>query len=114
MTTTINISLPKEMYKKAKKLVAEGKYASISEVVRAGLRRVTEDADQITENGFPNWFEDKVLEAENEPRKNDIVLKSEKDIENYFKHLKVPKKQRKTNKTTDVKYKVRPWLRPTV
>ena len=48
MTTTINISLPKEMYKKAKKLVTEGKYSSISELIRGGLRRTFEEADKIT------------------------------------------------------------------
>lgn len=69
MTTTINISLPKKLYKAAKKLVAEEKYHSISEVIRAGLRRVIYDADKITENGFPGWFEDQVLESAEEPIK---------------------------------------------
>ncbi len=35
------------MYKKAKKLVAEEKYSSISELLRAGLRRTIEEADII-------------------------------------------------------------------
>ncbi len=113
MTTTINISLPKEMYKKAKKLVSEGKYHSISELIRAGLRRTFDEANQITENGFPGWFEDRVLESADEPVKNDIVLETEEDIDNYFKHLKIPKKQRKIRKVDD-KNKIRPDLRTAV
>lgn len=95
MTTTINISLPTEMYKKAKSLVSEGKYNSISEVIRAGLRRTFYEADKITENGFPGWFEDHVLEVEDRPEKNDIVLESEEDVHKYFKkvHKKVAKKR---------------------
>ncbi len=93
MTMTINISLPKEMYKKAKKLVSEGKYHSISELIRAGLRRTFDEANQITENGFLGWFEDRMLESESQPEAKDIVLETDEDIKNYFKHLKIPKKQ---------------------
>lgn len=93
MTITINISLPKEMHRKAKNLVSEGKYASISEVVRAGLRRVTTEANQVTENGFPNWFEDKVLEAEQQPMSRDLVWETEEDITNYFKKIKAKVKK---------------------
>lgn len=94
---TINISLPEQLHKTAKKLVTEGKYSSISEVVRAGLRRVFYDADKITENGFPGWFEDRVLEAEEQPTKNDFVLETEKDIDKYFDqiHKKIEKRRQK-------------------
>lgn len=88
MTTTINISLPKQLYKSAKKLVAEEKYSSISEVVRAGIRRVLYDADKITENGFPGWFEDKVLESAEEPIDESKVWETEEEIEKYFKKLR--------------------------
>lgn len=87
MTTTINISLPIKLYKAAKKLVAEEKYHSISEVVRAGLRRVIYDADKITENGFPGWFEDQVLESAAEPVNKSDVWETEEDIDKYFKKL---------------------------
>lgn len=97
MTTTINISLPKQLYKSAKKLVAEEKYHSISEVMRAGLRRVIYDADKITENGFPGWFEDQVLEAEQESIKQSSVWETEEDMKKYFEklHKKVEAKKRK-------------------
>src|SRR3989304_124920 len=101
MTLTINISLPKQLYKAAKKLVAEEKYHSISEVVRAGLRRILYDADKITENGFPGWFEDQVLESAEEPVKKSAVLETAKDIDKYFKKLhkmKSTKKQTKHDK----------------
>ncbi len=87
MTTTINISLPIKLYKAAKKLVAEEKYHSISEVVRAGLRRVIYDADKITENGFTGWFEDAVLESAAEPINKSVILKTDEDIDKYFKKL---------------------------
>lgn len=76
--TTINISLPKQLHKAAKKLVTEEKYSSISEVVRAGIRRVLYDADKITENGFPGWFEDQVLESAAEPIKKSKEWKPKK------------------------------------
>lgn len=113
MTTTINISLPKQLYTAAKKLVAEEKYSSISEIVRAGLRRVLYDADKITENGFPGWFEDQVLESAAQPLEKDTVLETEEDINNYFKHLKIPKKHRKIEKVY-AKNKIRPGLRTNI
>lgn len=91
MTTTVNISLPKEMYQDAKRVVKEKRYSSVSELVRDSLRRIIYQEEEITENGFPRWFEDKVLEAEKEPEENDIVLETEEDIHNYFLHLKKPK-----------------------
>ncbi|MBI2330020.1 hypothetical protein HYU94_01395 [Candidatus Daviesbacteria bacterium] len=96
MTITINISMPEKLYKTAKKLVQEGKYHSISEVVRAGLRRVIYDADKITENGFTGWFEDAVLESAAEPvKKNAEVWETAEDIDKYFKklHKKIVKKK---------------------
>ncbi|MDO8570224.1 MAG: ribbon-helix-helix domain-containing protein [Candidatus Daviesbacteria bacterium] len=90
MTITINISMPEKLYKDAKKLVAEGKYNSISEVVRAGLRRIMYDADKITENGFPGWFEDQVLESAAEPIKEDLDKQSKK-LHNKIKQKKQKK-----------------------
>jgi len=98
MTATINISMPEKLYKDAKKLVKKGKYHSISEVVRAGLRRVIYSADKITENNFPGWFEDAVLESA-EPFKKSEILKTGEGIDKYFKklHNKIGKKRQKTH-----------------
>src|SRR3989344_6418833 len=89
MTTTVNISLPKSLYEDAKKAVGKRGFSSFSEFIRDTLREALygEDKNRITENGFPVWFEDKVLEAEREPEENDIVLKTEKDIHRYFLDL---------------------------
>lgn len=95
--STINISLPKNMYEDAKKALSTGRYASISELIRDALRKVLyeeEDKNAITENGFPVWFEDKVLEAEKEPRENDFTLETDEDFINYFRDLKKPPRKR--------------------
>lgn len=87
--STINISLPKSMYEDAKKTLKTKGYASISELIRDALRKILyeEDKNAITENGFPVWFEDKVLEAEKEPIENDVVLETKQDVKNFFKNL---------------------------
>lgn len=94
MITTVNISLPKHMYDDAKKILADRGYASLSELVRDALRDVL--YPKLTENGFTPEFEEQVLESAKEPVKNDIVLKSDKDIDDYFRRLinKVSKKKK--------------------
>lgn len=88
MTTTINISLPTEMYKDVKVLMANRGYASISELVRDALRRtIYLSEDEITENGFPKWFEDKVLKAAEEPFDKSRTIETDEDLENYFKEM---------------------------
>lgn len=87
MTTTVNISLPKEMYKDAKKMVAERRYASISELVRDALRKIVYQEEEITDNGFSRWFEDKVLEAAKEPVDKSKTIETDKDLENWFAEL---------------------------
>jgi Arc/MetJ-type ribon-helix-helix transcriptional regulator len=77
MTTTINISLPKSMYEDAKKSLKKRGYTSISELIRDSLRRTLyEDKNALTENGFPIWFEDKVLETEKTPINETKVIKT--------------------------------------
>lgn len=87
--TTINISLPKSLLDEAKKMLKTKHYASISELVRHSLRKTLaeEDPNAISVNGFPNWFEDMVLEREKESDKNDIVLETSEDIDKYFDKL---------------------------
>jgi len=84
---TINISLPKEMHEDAKKLLKKGRYASISEVVRDGLRRLLDQNQEITENGFTREFEEAVLQSEAEPRNRDLVWETDEDIDRYFNAL---------------------------
>lgn len=95
MTTTVNISLPQEMYKDAKKAVKERRYSSVSELVRDALRRTIYQEDEMTENGFPRWLEDKALAAEASPMENDTVIETDEDLEKYFQemHARVKKKR---------------------
>lgn len=113
MTSTINVSIPTKMYKKAKKLVAEGKYHSISELLRAGLRRTFYEVNQITENGFPGWFEDRILESADEPSSKDKVWETEEDINRYFKkfHKKVIIKKQKKYVKDQTDWQIQPVAR---
>lgn len=92
MNSTINISLPKSMYQDAKRILSMRGYASISELIRDALRKTL--YPRITENGFTPEFEEAVLQSAAESKKNDIHLRTNKDIENYFLHLKLPRKKR--------------------
>jgi Arc/MetJ-type ribon-helix-helix transcriptional regulator len=85
MLTTINISLPKEMIEDAKKFVKKKQYASVSELIRDTLRKKL--YPDLTENGFTREFEDAVLRSEKSPTKNDVVLKTNKDIDKFFRDL---------------------------
>ena len=91
MTTTINISMPGEMYKDAKKTLKEKGYVSMSELVRDSLRKTLYEDDEnenaITENGFPVWFENRVLDAEKESEENDIVIETDEDLKRYFQNI---------------------------
>jgi Arc/MetJ-type ribon-helix-helix transcriptional regulator len=82
MLTTINISLPTTMYKDAKKALAAKRYSSVSELIRDALRKTL--YGEISQNGFTSGFEDYILESSRGPEKNDIVFRSEKDLEEYF------------------------------
>ena len=88
---TINISLPSAMLEDAKKHMTKRRYSSMSELVRKTLRK--ELYPHLTVNGFTPEFEEEVLRAEAEPVENDIVLETEKEIEDYFLHLKLPPKR---------------------
>lgn len=86
MATTINISLPKEMYKDIKRAVKVKRYTSVSEMIRDSLRKNL--YEEITKNGFTPAFEDQVLESEMEPKKNDMVWETEEDIKRDFDKLR--------------------------
>ncbi len=90
MLTTINISLPKAMYEDAKRVLAVKRYSSVSELIRDALRKTL--YGEITANGFTSGFEGEVLASAAEPSKNDIKLSTDKEVGDYFKHLKIPKR----------------------
>ncbi|PIP61113.1 hypothetical protein COW99_05830 [Candidatus Roizmanbacteria bacterium CG22_combo_CG10-13_8_21_14_all_38_20] len=88
--TTVNISLPVEMYSDAKTVILERGYASLSELVRDALRGLL--YPHLTVNGFIREFEDRVLEAATESQGKDVLLKTNKDLKNYFLQDKLPQK----------------------
>lgn len=104
LMTTVNISLPKSMYEDARKALSARGYASISEFVRDAMRGIL--YPQLTENGFAPEFEQKVLEAAKEPEDNDIELRTDKEVKDYFLHLKVPKRYKSNNDKGKVVRKV--------
>lgn len=92
---TVNISLPSNMYHDMKETIKERGYSSFSELVRDAVRKIL--YPDLTENGFTPEFEELVLESAKEPIEKGILLKTDKDIENYFKYLKYPISHKKVN-----------------
>ena len=84
------------MYDDAKKALSLRGYTSISELVRDALRDIL--YPRLTENEFTPEFEEAVLRSEALPVKDDYVLKTDKDVSDYFLHLKLPKKKLKHKK----------------
>ncbi len=76
--TTINISLPEQLKKEADSLVGAGYYVSFSDIVRDGLRSI------IDARRYDRWYKE-AKQDEKEGRA--VVLKSKKDIVNYFKKI---------------------------
>lgn len=93
--TIVNVSMPDELKKAVDQLVARGWYTSVSELIREGTRRVIKTSPKLTINGFTEEFENKVLEAANEPVDESLVWKNEADIDNYFDNLKLKYKRKK-------------------
>lgn len=78
MISTINISLPKGLKDLAEKEIKKGYYVSFSDLVRSSLRKtlMESELDQLLE------------EAKKEKKEGKgIVLKTKKDIDNYFESL---------------------------
>ena len=71
MTTTINISLPKNLYNDAKKIVSQKGYTSISELIRDALRSLVYPS--LTQNGFTPKFEEEILRRAKKPLDNDVA-----------------------------------------
>jgi len=83
------------MYKDAKRALVTKRYSSVSELIRDALRKTL--YGEITQNGFSNEFENEVLASAAEPRKKDIQLRTIKEVEDYLKHLKIPKRYIKSS-----------------
>ena len=83
------------MYDDARKVVAQKGYSSISELIRDTLRDLLYPKQKLTENGFTEEFEDEILKSAAEPRENDIVFENEKELKDFYLHLKIPKRYRK-------------------
>lgn len=94
MNTTINISLPKNMYADARNVVKQRRYASVSELIRYALRNILYPSG-LTVNGFSPGLEEEVLRSAAESAENDIVLKTNKEINDYFLNLKIPSKMKR-------------------
>jgi Arc/MetJ-type ribon-helix-helix transcriptional regulator len=90
-TTTINISLPTEMYKDAKLHVKRRGYASVSELIRDAVREWL--YPRITINGFTPEFENQVLKAEKEPRENHRVWNGKGSFSDFVLNNKHTKKK---------------------
>lgn len=93
MTTTVNISLPKNMYDDAKRTLTTRRYSTLSELIRDALRDFL--YTRVTKNGFTPEFEEEVIKASEEPISDDVILKTPKDVENYFRYLKPTLKRKK-------------------
>lgn len=76
--TTINISLPEQLKKEADTLVGAGYYVSFSDLVRDSLRRI------VDVSRYDRWYK----EAKRDERNGKaVVMKSKKDIANYFNKI---------------------------
>ena len=73
--TTINISLPDVLKKEADAAIADGHYASFSDLARTALRQILRD----------HKLDRMVMEAKAEYKAGKgIILKTNKDIDNFF------------------------------
>lgn len=91
----MNVPMPKQLKADLQRLVAGGRYASLSEALRDGARKVI-NGQRITVNGFTEEFELETLEAEQEPIDWSTAWKSKKDIEEGL--TKILEKHRSKNK----------------
>lgn len=95
---TVNISMPENMYKDVKKMLSGRGYSSVSELVRDALRKILYSG--TTESGFSREFENEVLESSAQSPRKDIVLKTDRDINKYFREFR---KKAEIRKKRDVK-----------
>jgi Arc/MetJ-type ribon-helix-helix transcriptional regulator len=96
MNTTINISLPTEMYKDVKTAVKTMRYSSVSELMREALRDkiYTKEKVRYTVNGFTPEFEDEIMKSAASSPEEDYILENQKQVKDFFLHLKLPKQRK--------------------
>lgn len=92
-TVTTNITFPRDDWK-ALKIVAMEQGVSMAEFVRRVVgKTVRKTADtlirrrRLTVNGFTPEFEEEILKAAAEPIREDMVMKSEDDINEFFNRM---------------------------
>lgn len=90
---TTNITFPRDDWK-ALKIVAMEQGISMAEFVRRVIgKTVRKTADslirrrRLTVNGFTPEFEDEVLKAAAEPVREDMVMRNEDDIDEFFNRM---------------------------
>jgi len=83
---TVNISLPKNLYKDIKETIKERGYSSVSELMRDAVRRVI--YPELTENGFTPEFEEAVLRSAKGSVDEKDVWETPEDIDKYFAKLR--------------------------
>ncbi len=76
--TTINISLPEKLKNEAQQLIEKGFYVSFSDLVRHSLRQT------VAEDEYDLIFKKTKEDAK---RGKAIILKTKKDIKDYFDKL---------------------------
>ena len=89
-TTTINITLPTRLKKEIQNQIKKGMYTSVSEFIRNAVRQLLVSSIDGHNLPFSPQAEKEILKAFKETLENrdkNIVLKSEKDIDAFFKNL---------------------------
>lgn len=76
--TTINVSIPEKLKSQAQSLVDEGFFSSFSDLVRHSLRQT------VSKSKYDLWVDEAI---EDEKRGDAVILRSKKDIDDYFKSL---------------------------
>lgn len=92
-TVTTNITFPRDDWK-ALKIVAMEQGISMAEFVRRVVGKTVRHAagqfvrrQKLTVNGFTPEFEEEVLKAAAEPVREDMVMKTEDDINEFFNRM---------------------------
>lgn len=73
--STVSVSLPKKLQEQTSRLVKEGYYSSVSEVVRAGIRVI------VQKSKYDLWAEEAVHDLKNGDA---LVLNDAQDIDKLF------------------------------